>query len=227
LATGYWYGQPEYVEIWIEKNDLFDAFKTLLKDRYVNIRANKGYSSLDFLNRCAIELKEEIIEAEGFEPENIYVGYCGDWDPSGENMEYYMKRRLKMLGVGNINFIRIAVTLEQIDKYHLPLLPNEKVPNKKMPNPGTEAEFIRRYGNKATHLNAFLTETRFEIFKNEILLPFVDSHWDQQIYDEMVEEYEIKTPEPPSLTDEELEEARSRMYQKITEAFRPGWENEQ
>ena len=49
---GYWYSQPEYVEVWEEKNDLIKGFEKILESRHVRIRANKGYSSLEFLSEC-------------------------------------------------------------------------------------------------------------------------------------------------------------------------------
>src|SRR5215204_1669614 len=57
VIGGYWYGQPEYVEVWEEKNDLIKGFEKILKDKRVNIRANKGYSSLEFLFECTEKLK--------------------------------------------------------------------------------------------------------------------------------------------------------------------------
>jgi hypothetical protein len=222
---GRWYGQPEYVEVWEEKNDLIEGFKEILKDKHVNIRANKGYSSLEFLFECTQKLKE-LIEVKGLEPEDITILYFGDWDPSGANIDYYIKKRLKQLGISGINFERVAVTPEQIDKYDLPLMPIEQIAEeKKASNPNLK-EFKRLYGDKATHLNAFFTEAHIDDFK-KIACEAVDEHYDESIYDDMIEEYDVEAEDPPSLSEEELEEARREMYRQITEAFRPGWESSQ
>ena len=69
---GRWYNQPEYVEVWEEKNDLVEGFETILQDKNVNIRGNKGFSSLDFLRQCVEELKE-LIDATGLEPKHIHI----------------------------------------------------------------------------------------------------------------------------------------------------------
>jgi hypothetical protein len=119
---GYWYNEPEYVEVWQEKNDLMDAFKQILKDVFVKIRGNKGYSSFSFLYKSTRELKE-FIDEKSIKPDDVWILYCGDWDPSGANIDYYLQRRLRQLGLTGIHFVRVAVTPEQIDKYHLPLLP--------------------------------------------------------------------------------------------------------
>jgi hypothetical protein len=57
MPGGRWYNQPEYVEVWEEKNDLLPGFKAMLQDKHIKIRANKGYPSLVFLYKCTEELK--------------------------------------------------------------------------------------------------------------------------------------------------------------------------
>ena len=219
---GFWYGQPEYVEVWQEKNDLLDGFDTLLEDVYVNIRSNKGFSSLAFLDRCCDELKE-VIEGKQLEQEHVWIGYCGDWDPSGEHMLYYIKKRLTLLGLPRVNVERIAVTPEQIDEYNLPLMSIDPEPGKR-PDPNMR-EFRRRYGDKATHLNAFFTQKHIHQFK-EILVSFIKRHWNEEIYNQMVEDYDVEAEAPDGLTQEELKEVRGKMCKQITDAFKPGWENE-
>ena len=220
---GRWYDQPEYVEVWEEKNDLFPEFKSILHDKQIKIRANHGYASLIFLYRCTQELKE-LIERTGIEPENIHIKYCGDWDPSGENIDWYIKKRLKQLGIVGIHFQRVAVTPEQIEKYNLPLLSIEKKPDKKAPNPNMQ-EFVRRHGNKATHLNAFFIERHFNTFK-KTLRDAVDEHWDPDIYQAMVDEYDVDPDDPEELDEEQLTDARILICEKITNAFKPGWTKE-
>lgn len=83
-------------------------------------------------------------------------------------------------------------------------------------------EFIRRYGQKATHLNAFFTEANLPTFK-KIIVDAINEHWDEDIYNEMVEEYDVEAGEPDELTLEELRDRREEMYDRITESFVPGW----
>ena len=53
------------------------------------------------------------------------------------------------------------------------------------------AEFTRLYGNKATHLNALLT-TKHKPHLKKILKDAINEHWDEEIYQEMIEEYEVE-----------------------------------
>jgi hypothetical protein len=146
--------------------------------------------------------------------------YCGDWDPSGAGMDYYMRKRVRQLGLPDEiadNFTRVAVTKSQIEEYNLPLNPLEKG------NPNTK-EFIRQHGTKATHLNAFFTQAHFKAFE-KILLAAVDKHWKQEIYDELKDKYDDNAPEdePESYTAEQLKEKRQEIYRKITKEFASGW----
>ena len=133
-----------------KRSNILPGFEKLLEGKCVRIRANKGFPSLVFLNQCCVELKK-VIEEMGFDPEDIHIKYAGDWDPSGEGMVYYIKKRLRQLGIEGVNVERIAVLPEQITEYNLPLMPIEPE-NGKKPDPNLH-EFKRRYGDKATHLN--------------------------------------------------------------------------
>jgi hypothetical protein len=217
---GRWYNQPNYVEVWEEKNDLMRDFEIIFKGKAIKLRANKGYSSLVFLYECTEELKK-VIETKKIKPENIYIEYFGDWDPSGLDIDNYIKKRLKQLGISGIHFERVSVTHEQIRKYKLPLMSLKRPEGKKADNPNLK-EFRRLYGNEATHLNAFLTKKHIKDFK-KLAHWSVDQHWDKSIYDEMVEEYDVEASEPDSYSQDELDEIRREMRRKITEAFAPGW----
>jgi hypothetical protein len=220
---GRWYDQPEYIECWEEKNDLLKGFEIILKGWGIKIRSGKGYGSVNFLNESTWELKE-LIKNKGLEPEDITILYCGDCDPSGVYIPYYYQKRFAQLGIPGVNFEIVAVTPEQIHKYKLPLMSLEQAEGKKKPNFNTQ-EYIRLYGNAATHLNAFFTEAHLPAFK-KILLQAVANHWDESIYNDMVDEYDVEAEEPPRLTPEELAAARKKIYEEITEAFKSGWENE-
>jgi len=220
---GYWHGQEEYVELWEEKVDLVKNFEELLKQKQVKIRGNGGFPSLMFLNKCCLELNE-LINDSGFEPEYIHIKYCGDWDPSGAQIDYYIQKRVKQLGIDGIDFQRVMITPQQIGKFNLPLMNIDKDPNKKTANPNL-VEFRRLYGNKATHLNAMMTLEHREHTK-KILFDAIDEHHDRDVYRDMIDEYYGAEPdEPESLSEEELDRVRLRMIRRITHAFKNGWEN--
>jgi hypothetical protein len=127
-AGGYWYGQDAYVEAWQEKNDLLDGFYSLMEDRHIKVKSNKGYSSLVWLYQCCESLKE-VMEC-GYESKDIHIGYFEDWDPSGWDQFNYIKKRLNQLGIFGIDLQWVGVTKEQIQKYKLPLMLLDTKPGK-------------------------------------------------------------------------------------------------
>jgi hypothetical protein len=219
-AGGHWYNQPEYVEVWIEKFALAPTFEKFLEDRYVNIVVNKGYASLSFLWKNCERLKEKI---EEYGADNVHVLYFGDFDPSGEDMDRNTRDYFEKFDLPPEIFERIAITPEQITEYNIPARPVKTKPRqgKKRIDPRT-ISFKARHGDLAADLDAFLAAND-EAFE-ELVQKAVDDHYRQDIYEEMLEDYERK---PDSyFTDEQRGKAIGNMIDTITEAFKPDWDKE-
>jgi hypothetical protein len=123
-----WYKQPNYVEVWIEKQSLYETFTGILEDKQVVVAANKGYPGLSFLNQAVERLRDALDELGR---EKIVILYFGDLDPSGDSMDDIIVTRLKQIntlqGYGlpfddpdHFEFRRIALLPEQVEEYHLP-----------------------------------------------------------------------------------------------------------
>src|ERR1035437_852063 len=84
----------------------------------VPLMVARGYGSLSFLHRAAMDLSPE-------KPTFIY--YLGDHDPSGENAGEVTEERLRELATDPdlIHFKRIAVTPKQIRDWRLPTRPTK------------------------------------------------------------------------------------------------------
>jgi hypothetical protein len=111
-----WLDQPNYVEVWVEKDTMTASVELALK-------------GLD------------VVIVESYNGKNIWILYLGDLDPSGWAMD---KKIIQELGILHIlgesgtraTFKRIGITEEQLDKYNLRHLtnPDPKV-IKKFSNP--------------------------------------------------------------------------------------------
>ena len=122
------------------------------------------------------------------------------------------------MGIVGIDFERVAVKYEHITKYNLTELPIKQVdPDKK--DDTNLREYMRLYGNKATHLNAFFTKKNLPAFK-KMLLKEVDRHWDKSIYDKMVNDYSAKAPVPVRYTDQSLKEIRKVLREELIKALK-------
>lgn len=137
-----WHQQPNYVEVWVEKDAMANSIYSILKNLDIIIVSNKGFTSLTFLDQNIKRLKKIIMNGK-----KIYIRYFGDLDPSGEYMDTDLENRFMRLGIDKyeVNFQRIAVTKEQIDKYQLPANPDKNT-SAKMIKDSRAVEFKRKYG---------------------------------------------------------------------------------
>ena len=107
------------------------------------------------------------IERSGKE---IHVLYFGDFDPSGDDMDDHLDNALRYFGLGEIDFQRIAETIDKV-------------------NHDTRKDgFIKKYGKLyIVELDALLAIVRAE-FKR-IVRESVDQFFDQRIYQAILSDH--------------------------------------
>jgi hypothetical protein len=206
---GRWYGQPEYVEVWIEKFADAPTFEKWLEDKDVNIVVNKGYTSISFLWENIKRLKEKVKEFKGFK--HVHVQYFGDFDPSGEDMVKSLQKYFKRFGLSPSIIKKIALTQKQIDDYEIPLEPVNIDDNR-------YASFEAEYGTEGAEIDAFIATKPEEL--KQLLRDSVDEHFDQAIYDEMEKKYKTSTPL------DELKDIHDNMIYTVQHAFGSTWQEE-
>lgn len=114
-----WNDQPEYVELWSEKDALAGVIYEVTAEWDVPLLVTRGYPSITYLYEAAAN-----IAAQG-KPATIY--YCGDHDPSGIDIERFAREQIVAMAPDvKVRFQRLAVLPEQIDEYDLPLRPTKK-----------------------------------------------------------------------------------------------------
>ena len=127
-----WDDQPDYVEIWIEKDAISGIFYDITSKWDVPLMVTRGYPSLTFLYEAA-----ETIDDIG-KPSYIY--YFGDYDPSGVNIFETVERKIQQRTKSWIHIERIAVTPEQIERYSLPTRPTKKTDTRAKNHDGDSVE---------------------------------------------------------------------------------------
>jgi hypothetical protein len=143
-----WHGQPHYVEVWIEKDALSGTFKSILGNRQVKIVPNRGFSSISFSHENIERLKA--YQDEGKE---IHIRYFGDLDPSGESIDEIITNKLRQYGMFGVDFQRIAITEEQMNRFNLPSNP--------------DPETLRKL-KRDTRARSFMTRHDGELFQIEV-----------------------------------------------------------
>lgn len=179
---GRWYNQPEYVEVWIEKDALASTFNSFLRKQDVYIAVNKGYSSWTFLYDNAMRLQEKVDDNK-----NIHILYFGDFDPSGDDMETgHLTNALSFFGLDEIDFHRVCVTPAQIMQYHLPEIPEAGETVEKAKRDPRYQNFLEKYGRlMLVEVDAMLALVPDEF--TEIIQSSVDQYFDYDIYEETIE----------------------------------------
>lgn len=172
-----WYNQPHYVEVWIEKAALAATISSFLKGRDVRIVVNRGYSSWTFLYENCMRLHEKKDEKK-----QIHVLYFGDFDPSGTDMDRHLDEAFHTFHLEEIvDFVRVAVTEDQIKEFGLPHMPDDDETIAKVNNDTRANKFRKKYGKLyAVELDALLAIVPGE-FKS-IVKGSVDQFFDQGVY---------------------------------------------
>lgn len=148
-----WGNQDVYLEIWTEKDALRGVIQPITDLYDVNLLVVRGQVS-----RTAIwEASERFNEQEK-------VGkliYLGDFDPSGISIYRSLKERIVKRVKVSVEFQRIALTPEQIEKYDLP----EDYGKKKDPN---YKRFVAEYGDNVVELDALPPEVLQKLVRDSI-----------------------------------------------------------
>ena len=145
FSLNIWTGQPNYAEIWVEKDALIDVVGRGTWKNDAVYFSSRGYCS----QTAMWEAAQRFIR-EG-KHKKCYLLYLGDHDPSGLDMTRDIAERLKLFGA-DVQIKRIALTMEQIQQFNPP-------PNPAKLSDTRAADYIRKFGEHSWELDAL--EPRF------------------------------------------------------------------
>lgn len=135
-----WPDQPDYLEVFVEKDALSAIFEEVLDSYGVTLNVGRGYSSWSSIKAAA----------DRFDVGGTIL-YFGDFDPSGEDMVRALEESLANPDLPNggsfPTVIKCALTPEDIDTYNLP-------PDFTKATDTRAAAFVERYGDVAVELDA-------------------------------------------------------------------------
>lgn len=149
-----WTNQPNYVEIWVEKDALIDVVGSACSQTDTPYFSCRGYCSQSEMWQAA----QRFIRKGN--REGRYLIYLGDHDPSGIDMTRDVADRLKLFGA-SVDVRRVALTMEQIKTFAPP------------PNPAKITDrradaYIKRWGNESWELDALEPQFITQLIQSEI-----------------------------------------------------------
>jgi DNA topoisomerase VI subunit A len=172
--------QKYYVEIWIEKSALRATFKNYLEEYKVALVPSRGYSSWTFLKEANDRIQEN---ADGKTP---LILYFGDFDPSGVDIERFLRESMNGYFGIDMEVIRIGVTKDQIEEYNLPTTPDDAEEIEKLQR---DSRYNRwEHGNYRVELDALLAFVPDEF--ERIVKESVANYFDEDVYADVLEQQE-------------------------------------
>lgn len=149
-----WQGQPNYVEVWVEKDALVDIVAQAcdpIDTPYFSCRGYTSQSEMWAAARRFIYQKNR---------EQRVIIHLGDHDPSGIDMTRDIQERLNMFGA-DVTVKRVALTMNQIDQYNPP------------PNPAKLSDsrchaYMEQFGDESWELDALEPKVITNLIKGEV-----------------------------------------------------------
>lgn len=149
-----WEGQPNYVEVWVEKDALVDVVGQVCRPLDIPFFSCRGYTSQSEMWSAA---QRFIGQANR---EQRIILHLGDHDPSGIDMTRDIQDRLDLFG-SNVYVKRVALTMGQITTYNPP-------PNPAKITDSRAAKYIDEYGDESWELDALEPRVITDLIKNEV-----------------------------------------------------------
>jgi hypothetical protein len=149
-----WKYQPNYVEVWVEKDALIGIVSQICRKLDVPHFSCRGYTSQSEMWAAA----QRFIRQDYRESRTII--HLGDHDPSGIDMSRDIQDRLDMFGA-DVSVKRVALTMEQIELYNPP-------PNPTKLTDARASGYIYEFGHECWELDALEPKIITSLIENEV-----------------------------------------------------------
>lgn len=151
-----WKGQPNYVEVWVEKDALVDIVGQACSPLDTPYFSCRGYTSQSEMWSAA----QRFIRQE--QREKRIIIHLGDHDPSGIDMTRDIQERLELFGA-DVYVKRVALTMNQIQTYNPP-------PNPAKITDSRASKYIDQYGNESWELDALEPKVITDLIKKQVTM---------------------------------------------------------
>ncbi len=152
-----WEGQPVRPEVWIEKDALVGVIEPVCRSLDVSYFSCRGYVSQSEMHEAA----HDRIAPRESEDQRTVILHLGDHDPSGIDMTRDIEDRLLMFGCNDLEVLRIALTMEQVQEFNPP-------PNPAKLSDARAQGYVDKYGDESWELDALSPETIAELITKHV-----------------------------------------------------------
>jgi hypothetical protein len=165
-----WATQPQYVEVWVEKDALIGIIEQTAKTYDVPCFSCRGYTSQSEMWGAAMRLIR--MSNNGERP--CVIIHLGDHDPSGIDMTRDIRERMALFGAEGCEMTinRIALNLDQIQQYNPP-------PNPAKLTDSRAEKYIEEFGDMSWELDALEPKAL-----DELVSATVEKYIDKKLMEE-------------------------------------------
>lgn len=150
-----WEGQPNYVEVWVEKDALVDIVGQACGGIDTPFFSCRGYTSQSEMWAAA----QRFIRQNRVR-DNCFIIHLGDHDPSGIDMTRDIQERLWMFGA-DVEVKRVALTMEQVQTYNPP-------PNPAKITDSRCGKYMEEFGDESWELDALEPQMMTRLIRDEV-----------------------------------------------------------
>jgi len=161
-----WEDQHYQVLVALEKDALSRLVSAVAGDFRVKTFPTRGYGSYTYVTEIAQE-------CDGDKP--TIIVYLGDYDPSGLDIQRDLESRLERYGAEDFKIERVALTLEQIQRYQLPPIPA------KTSDPRLARFIADTGGSDVVELDALSPNILQDVVRNAILHRIDMQKWNARV----------------------------------------------
>lgn len=151
-----WKGQPNYVEVWVEKDALVDIVGQACSPLDTPYFSCRGYTSQSEMWSAA----QRFIRQS--DREKRIIIHLGDHDPSGIDMTRDIQERLELFGA-DVYVKRVALTMNQIQTYNPP-------PNPAKITDSRASKYIDQFGDESWELDALEPKVITDLIKKQVTM---------------------------------------------------------
>jgi hypothetical protein len=181
LVLDCWREQPNYVEVYVEKDSLGQIVGRPADLWRVPHMACKGYLSASQAWKAGLRFRKAIDNGK-----KVTLIHLGDHDPSGQDMTRDNHKRLNMFAEAGVAIDRIALNMDQIKARNPP-------PNPAKVTDSRFATYVSEYGTDCWELDALEPQELYDIIYDTVE-SYVDKKlWDKTMKKERKERKRVKT----------------------------------
>jgi hypothetical protein len=161
-----WADQEHYVEVWFEKDALIGVFDRAANPWRIPFTSCRGYTSDSEAWAAAQRFRNQVDAGR-----DVIVLHFGDHDPSGVDMSRDIENRLALFGAPDIEVRRVALNMDQIEKYEPP-------PNPAKIRDVRYAGYVKRFGTRsAWELDALEPTVVADLVKRQVRRVLDEDVW--------------------------------------------------